>query len=270
MKQQQIGLIGAGHVGRALAQRLVELGHRVQVANSRGPQSLQAFAQQTGAQAVAVEHVAHHVDLLILAIPLGSVRPLQSVLQAVPVGVPVVDTGNYIPERDGVIAALTQGLPETAWVAQQLGRPVVKAFNSIMAASLAANGQPNGNRDRIALPVAGDDAVARTAVMALVEELGFTAFDAGPLADSWRQQPGQPAYCTDPTLAELPSLLARANRQKAAATRDQAMKLLAKLPPSFPAQELVRVSRLTNGLGRWQPRNWWALLRLGLALLRAS
>jgi predicted dinucleotide-binding enzyme len=265
MKQQQIGLIGAGHVGRALAHRLVELGHRVQVANSRGPQSLHAFAQQTGAQAVAVQHVAH-----ILAIPLGSVLALQPVLQAVPAGIPVVDTGNYIPERDGAIAALTQGLPETAWVAQQLGRPVVKAFNSLMAASLATNGQPAGSRNRIALPVAGDDPAARTTIMALVEELGFTAFDAGPLADSWRQQPGQPAYCTDPTLAELPPLLARANRQKAAATRAQAMKLLAKLPPSFPAQELVRVSRLMNGLDWWQPRSWWAMLRLGLALLQAS
>jgi predicted dinucleotide-binding enzyme len=262
MKQQQIGLIGAGNVGSALAQRLVELGHRVQVANSRGPQSLQAFAQQTGAKAVSVQQVALDIDLLILAIPLGSVRELQQVLQSIPAGVPVVDTGNYIPLRDGAIAALTQGLPETAWVAQQLGRPVVKAFNSIMAASLATNGRPKGNRDRIALPVAGDVPADRTAIMKLVEELGFTAFDAG--------QPGQPAYCTDPTRAELPPLLVRANRQKAAANRDQAMKLLSKLPPSFPAQDLVRVSRITNGLDMWKPRSWWALLRLGLTLLRAS
>ena len=49
--------------------------------------------------------------------------------------------------------------------------------------------------------------------MQLVEDTGFDAFDAGTLADSWRQQPGAPCYCTDLTLAELPAALAAAERR---------------------------------------------------------
>ncbi|MFF7547395.1 hypothetical protein ACFZCU_27725 [Streptomyces canus] len=47
--------------------------------------------------------------------------------------------------------------------------------------------------------------------MALVEDTGFDAFDAGPLAQSWRQRPGTPAYCTDLTRQELPDALATAD-----------------------------------------------------------
>jgi predicted dinucleotide-binding enzyme len=269
MKKQHVGLIGAGNVGSALAKRLVELGYWVKVANSKGPQSLQEFAQRTGARAVKIQDVATDVDVLILAVPLGNVGAVRQSLGQLPLGLNVVDTGNYVPQRDGAIAEIEQGLPESTWVSQQLGVPVVKAFNNIIALGLVTNGLPKGAQGRIALPVAGDVPTARAAIMGLVEELGFGAFDAGSLADSWRQQPGQPAYCTDPTVQELPLLLARADRQKAGPNRDHAMKIMAKLPPSFSAQDLVRISRLSIGLDIWRASNWFAMLRLGVALLRA-
>jgi 8-hydroxy-5-deazaflavin:NADPH oxidoreductase len=50
---------------------------------------------------------------------------------------------------------------ESRWVAQQLKRPVVKAFNNIHAQHLLELGQPKGTPGRIALPVAGDDPVAK-------------------------------------------------------------------------------------------------------------
>ncbi len=40
----KIGLIGAGHIGGALAHRFTALGHQVVVSNSRGPASLADFA----------------------------------------------------------------------------------------------------------------------------------------------------------------------------------------------------------------------------------
>jgi predicted dinucleotide-binding enzyme len=88
-------------------------------------------------------------------------------------------------------------MPESRWVEQQLGRPVVKAFNSIVAQHLLKLGRPAGTPGRIALPVAGDDDAAKAVVMRLVNELGFDPIDAGGLDESWRQQPGTPVYCTD-------------------------------------------------------------------------
>jgi hypothetical protein len=106
--------------------------------------------------------------------------------------------------------------------------------------------------------------------MTLVDEMGFDAIDAGPLSESWRYQPGTPAYCPDPTVQQLPVLLRRAKRDKAAANRDQAAKIMAKLPPDFPPQELVRVARLSAGLDTWKPRSWIAVLRFGFAALLAA
>jgi hypothetical protein len=68
-------------------------------------------------------------------------------------------------------------LPESRWVEQQLGHPVIKAFNNIYAQHLLENGKPAGAPGRIALPVAGDDAAAKKVVLELVDELGFDAVD---------------------------------------------------------------------------------------------
>src|SRR6476661_6095663 len=85
-------------------------------------------------------------------------------------------------------------MTESRWVAQQLNRPVVKAFNNIYARHLMELGQPNGTPGRIALPVAGDDGTAKAVVLQLVDELGFDGVDAGSLDESWRQQPDTPVY----------------------------------------------------------------------------
>ena len=100
-------------------------------------------------------------------------------------------------QRDGRIEGIESGLPESRWVEQQLGRPVIKAFNNIYARHLLELGKPAGAAKRIALPVAGDDAAAKTVVLRLVDELGFDAVDAGGLDESWRQQPGTPVYTKD-------------------------------------------------------------------------
>jgi hypothetical protein len=87
---------------------------------------------------------------------------------------------------------LVVGSASSRWVEQQLGRPVIKAFNNIYARHLFELGGPAGAPGRIALPVAGDDDAAKTVVLKLVEELD--GVDAGGLDESWRQQPGTPVY----------------------------------------------------------------------------
>ena len=194
----RIGIIGAGNIGGTLARRLTALGHEVSVANSRGPETLRELATQTGAAAVTADEAARDKDLVVVTIPQARVADLPRDLFAGAGDAVVVDTGNYYPrERDGRIDGIEDGRTESGWVAQQLGRPVVKAFNNIYAHHLLVQGRPAGTSGRIALPVAGDDDAAKAVVMQLVDDLGFDAVDAGGLDESWRQQPGSPVYTTD-------------------------------------------------------------------------
>ena len=194
----KIGIIGAGNIGGTLTRRLKALGHDVAVANSRGPETLADLAKETGAQATTVADAARDKDVVIVTIPEKAVPDLRNEIGgALDAKTVVVDTGNYYPKRDGRIADIESGIPESKWVADQLGRPVVKAFNTIYANHLLERGKPAGEGDRIALPVAGDDPKAKAVVMRLIDELGFDGVDTGGLADSWRQQPGTPVYGAD-------------------------------------------------------------------------
>jgi predicted dinucleotide-binding enzyme len=192
----RIGVIGSGHVGGTLTRRLRQLGHEVTVANSRGPESLSGLATETGATAGTIESATQDADLVIVAIPLAAVPDLPAGAFR---GRVVVDANNYYPERDGDIPELSDGSrTSTSWVAAHLpGSRVVKAFNSMIAQHQYELGRPAGDPDRIALPVAGDDPEAKRLVLGLVNELGFEPVDAGPLDESWRQQPGTPVYATD-------------------------------------------------------------------------
>lgn len=214
----RVGIIGAGQIGGTLARRLTELGHKVVIANSRGPTSLGDVAAATGATPVEVQDAVRGVDLIVLTIPMLNVPKLAAGLFAnVPASVPVIDTCNYYPrQRDGRIAEIEFGMPESRWVEQQIGHRVVKVFNSIYARHLGELGREAGAPDRIALPVAGDDPAIKAVVLALVENLGFDALDAGKIANSWRQQPGTPAYCTDLGVAALRRALADASPERTA------------------------------------------------------
>jgi predicted dinucleotide-binding enzyme len=195
-----IGIIGAGHIGSALAVRLSSLGHSVRIANSRGPETLGDVARKTGATPVTAKEAARHGEIIVVTIPLKNIPDLpEDLFDGVAADVPVIDTSNYYPLlRDGRLPELDTGdLTESEWVQRHLGRPVVKVFNNIYADHLQNKGLPAGAPGRIALPVAGDDAAAKQKVMRLVEELGFDAVDDGSLHESWRQQPGTPCYGAD-------------------------------------------------------------------------
>ena len=214
----KIGIIGAGNIGGNLTRRLTELGHEVSVANSRGPETLTDLARETGATAVPLEQVARDAEIVVVAIPERSVPNLPTrVLDGAAPNAVVVDTGNYYPQqRDGRIEAIESGTTESRWVADQLGRPVVKVFNGIYAEHLLDAGRPAGSPDRRALPVAGDDVAAKQKVIALLDELGFDAVDAGSLDESWRQQPGTPVYGASADADGIRQLLAQARPERTA------------------------------------------------------
>lgn len=216
----KIGIIGAGNIGGTLTRRLSSLGHDLSVANSRGPETLTDLAEETGAHAATVWNAARGKDLVVVTIPEKSVVDLpDDLFEGVPESTVVVDTGNYYPQRDGRIDEIEAGTPESRWVSQQLGRPVVKAFNNIFSKRLMEGGRPAGDDQRIALPVAGDDDDAKQLVMQLIGELGFDAVDAGGLDKSWKQQPGTPVYTADLDVEGVKRALAEASSERPAKFR---------------------------------------------------
>lgn len=214
----KIGIIGVGQIGGTLAQRLAPLGHQVEIANSRGPQTLASFAREHGVKAVTVEEAVRDKDLIIVSIPMKAYPLLpKDLFASVPAGVPVIDTGNYYPrERDGRIEPIEAGKTEARWVADTIGRPVVKVFNNINYRPLGNAGKPKGTPGRLALPVSGDSAADKAKIIALLDELGFDAVDNGGLDDSWRHQPGTPIYGHNGDVAETKRQLAEASPERAA------------------------------------------------------
>jgi predicted dinucleotide-binding enzyme len=227
-----IGIIGSGNIGAALTRLLTKAGHQVSVANSRGPASLASLAQDTGARAATVTEVVQGNDIVVLAIPLINVPQLPvDLFKLSHAGQIVIDTSNYYPQhRDGLIAAIESGTPESAWVEQHLGRPVIKAFNSILADHLSSASKPGAHGGRVALAVAGDDAAQKALVIALLGDIGFEGIDAGTIADSWRQQPGTPGYLQDFDAAGVRKALADAT-----GVRTPEWKATANSPGTFDA-----------------------------------
>ncbi|MGW3814765.1 NADPH-dependent F420 reductase [Streptomyces sp. NPDC005046] len=213
----KIGIIGAGNIGGNLTRRFTAVGHDVSVANSRGPHTLTALAEETGATPVTVEEAARDADVVIVTIPLKAVPNLpDGVLDGAAEGAAVIDTGNYYPQqRDGRIAGIEDdGLTESRWTARQIGHTVVKAFNGTYAQDILDRARPAGAPDRMALPVAGDDEAAKRRVRDLIDEIGFDTVDAGGLDDSWRQQPGTPVYGLQEGIDAVTKALAEASPER--------------------------------------------------------
>lgn len=211
-----IGIIGAGHIGGTLTRRFSALGHKVFVANSRGPETLKDLAAETGATPISVERAARSGEVVVVTIPMKSVPDLpRDLFKGIPENVVVIDTCNYYPQqRDGRIHEIENGMPESRWVERQLSRPVIKVFNNIRADHLLNLGRPAGTKGRIALPVSGDDASAKEIVFRLVNELGFDPVDNDGLDESWRQQPGTPVYAADRDAEGVRRALSEANKER--------------------------------------------------------
>jgi 8-hydroxy-5-deazaflavin:NADPH oxidoreductase len=192
-----LGIIGSGMIGGTVARLSVAAGYHVVVSNSRGPETLAELAAELGPLATAgtAEQAAEAGDLVVVSIPVKAfgeipVKPLA--------GKPVLDTGNYSPQRDGHTEELDTGALTSSGLLQRYlpEAQVVKVFNNIFFKHLASLARPHGAEDRSALPIAGDSPAAKAAVTAYLDSIGYDAVDTGSLADSWRQEPGTPVYGT--------------------------------------------------------------------------
>lgn len=239
----KISVIGAGAIGGNLARLLSAAGHEVLVADARGPEVVPSEALDAGAQAVELEASTADREVVVLAVPFSVQPKLADLVATAPEAAVVVDTSNYYPQLTGPHEAADSGQVESLWSQEQLGRPIVKAWNAALAETQRTQARPAGHPDRTALPVAADSEEARKVVMQLVDETGFDPFDAGALAESWRQQPGTPAYCTELTVQELGQALAAADKDTAPGNRDRLMAHYASLTAPLTREETVATNR---------------------------
>lgn len=245
----KIGIIGTGAIGSLLAKKLSGAGHQIKVTNTRSMPELEKIADSLGASAATIQEVVKDVDAIIFSMPFNAYKDLpEDLLKEVSQDVVVMDTSNYYPFRDGEIPQLEQ-VTESEYIAEILNRPLVKVFNNMLEGTLKYKGKTTGAEGRVAISIAGDNPDHKKTVAWLVDITGFDTVDAGSLAESWRQQPGTPAYCTELNETELKRALAIAEKGKAPAIRDFIMDNLMKMD-SWPSYEEILAGNRLHEMGK--------------------
>ena len=182
----KIGIIGVGAIGGAFAKRAVAAGHEVVLSNRRGPASLTAAVQELGPRAsAATVREAAAAGVVFLSVPW---KEIEGAVADLPPweGRIVIDPTNAIVFPDFRPADLGDRTSTEIDAGLLPGARVVKAFNTLPAAVLAADPHEAGGRRVIF--VSGDDIEAKASIVALVEGLGFAAVDLGSLAVGGRLQ----------------------------------------------------------------------------------
>ena len=189
MNTVEIGILGAGNIGRAFARHLAKAGHRVQLANRHGPASLQALVSELGTNARAsTTHEAARLNIVFVAIPWTE---LSGAMNELPPweGRIVIDANNHILGFDGKqfqFADLRGRSSSEVFSEMVPGARIVKALNTLPAELLAQD--PRIGNGRRVVFISGDDAGSKTTVSDLLETVGFSPIDLGTLATGGRLQ----------------------------------------------------------------------------------
>ncbi len=169
----KVAILGTGKVGKAIAKGLSKK-HEVTF-GSRDPSKADV---PPGAKVDTMAKAAAWSEAAILAVPFSAIQ--EAIRAAGPGnlrGKTVVDPTNVIaPSGELALGFTTSGAEELAKLVPDAN--VVKAFNTIFAKNMST-GHVGGQA--LTLPVAGNDAKAKAAVMTLGRDLGFDPVDAGPL-----------------------------------------------------------------------------------------
>lgn len=190
-----IGILGAGNVGRSLAQAATDHGYSVVIANSKEPDTLAQLVAKLGPRASAAtsQAAAEKGEFAIVAVYLPAI-------ESIPVeplrGKVVIGTMNYIPDMTGPVKEIDDGTTTATGLLQSHlpSSRVVCGFTMLDAADMSGGGAPKGDPRRRALALAGDDVAAKAVLARLYDEFGFDAVDIGGLHETWRLAPGQPAF----------------------------------------------------------------------------
>jgi predicted dinucleotide-binding enzyme len=174
----KVAIIGAGNVGKALGTSIGRAGHDVTISAST-PESANAAAQEIGATPADTNVVAvSGADIVILAVPfVGAGEEVADEIRGEVAGKTVIDVTN--PLKADYSGLATNGSSAAEEFQKQLPEAnVVKAFNTIFASN-----QANPTRDIDGF-VAADDDKAKQQVISLVDSMGFTPLDVGPLSSA--------------------------------------------------------------------------------------
>ncbi len=188
----KVGVIGAGNIGQAIATQVLCAGHEVQIANSRGPETLVDLVERLGpgAGAGTIKEAASQ-DIVAVAVPWVH---LESALSGLPdwQGRVVIDANNAVLPPDYKAADLGGRSSSEVFAQMVPGARVVKTANTLAAEVLA--GDPVTSVGRRVLFVSGDDSEAKDKVGGIFSEAGFKTIDVGDLATGGRlhQFPGAP------------------------------------------------------------------------------
>lgn len=173
----QYSIVGSGPVGRTLAGLFARANLDVQIANSRGPQSLLPIATELGRHVIPVTlERALDADVIFLAV--GFMR-VPSVAAKRPdwTGKIVVDMTNALQpdeQRETELRGLLSSEINAQFV---VGARLVKAFNHLPVQQLGTNPPASGQRQVVF--VSSNDADASATVAALAEQLGFAPVELG-------------------------------------------------------------------------------------------
>ncbi|BCJ68871.1 NADPH-dependent F420 reductase [Polymorphospora rubra] len=205
----QISVIGTGHIGGTLARHFASAEHHVAVAHSGDPADLGPLLDDLRGcgQAVSPAEAARIGEVVVVSVPFRAYADLPTDGLA---GKTVIDTTNYMPDRDGHIPELDEDRTTSSEMVQAHLRDahVVKAFNTMRWDHLRDYHHEAGAQVRYGIPLAGDDIQAKRCVQQLIEEIGFAPVDSGGLATGGRrQQPGSPAFLSDQTADQLQATL---------------------------------------------------------------
>jgi len=199
-----IGIIGAGRLGTAIAGQSLKAGYQVRIANSRGPDSLGLTLRVLlpGAQAANVDDVVTGSDIIVLAIPLNQYATLRPDLFD---GKIVIDAMNYWPPTEGDIPEfMNDAVTSSEYIQQYLrGAKVVKTLNHTAYNELAQHSLSVGSPARRAIALAGDDASAKATSTAFIHDIGFDPVDLGELSQGRAFEPDTPLFNARFSAADL-------------------------------------------------------------------
>jgi len=201
--KSRIGIIGSGHIGGTLGELWLKAGHGVMF-SSLDLAADQALAARlgAGAQAGTPKQAAAFGEVLLVSVPYAALPQLGRDLAGEMQGKVLLDTCNPIPQRDGDMAIEAKAAGAGISSARLLpGARVVRAFNSVGYRMLQSEAHRAG--ERIAIPLASDDAEALVVAVALVQEAGFEPVVVGPLARAREFDPGMPVFGKALTAAQL-------------------------------------------------------------------
>ena len=202
-KSLKIGVIGSGRIGGTVGELWVKAGHQVMF-SSLDLEHDKALAARLGAGARAgtPREAAAFGEVLLVSVPYAALPQIGRDLGDLLKGKIVLDTCNPVPARDGDMAI--EAKAKGTGVASPLllpGARLVRAFNSVGYSRLQSEAHPKG--ERVAIPLAADDAAALQSAVRLVEEAGFEPVVVGPLARAKEFDAGAPVYGRALTAAEL-------------------------------------------------------------------